>query len=142
MRSIASLVFCLFLLAAPVAAAPMNTSTLPPVITDGLKAYKDTGPEEAVKAWIKGSPIDGSREALSQSNNLHQVQDFYGAYQDYDLVKIVTVSPRIMDVYLVLDFQKGPLFSKFVLYRTDQGWVLTSFNFNTKTDAVFPPDLQ
>lgn len=52
---------------------------LPPVILSGLQAYKDKGPEEAVRIWIKDSPIDGSKAALSQANNLRQVQDFYGA---------------------------------------------------------------
>jgi len=82
--------------------------------------------------------MDGSKDALSQANVLRQVQDFYGAYQSYDVVSLRDTSPHINVIYLVLNYEKGPLFAKFVLYRADTGWILTSFNFNAKEEAIFP----
>ena len=111
---------------------------LPTIIVSGLDAYKDKGPDEAVRAWIKGSPIDGSKEALSQANNLRQVQDFYGAYRAFEVIGTRDLSPRTRIFYLILDFDKGPLFAKFVVYQSDQGWILTSFDFNTKEQAILP----
>jgi hypothetical protein len=46
-----------------------------PIVIGGLEAYKSKGPEEAVKAWIKGSGIDGSKDALAQANTLRQIED-------------------------------------------------------------------
>jgi hypothetical protein len=115
--------------------------TLPLIVVSGLEAYKAKGPEEAVRAWIKGSAMDGSKDALSQANILRQVQDFYGAYQSYDVVSLRDTSPHINVIYLVLNYEKGPLFSKFVLYRADTGWILISFNFNAKEEAIFPTNL-
>lgn len=109
-----------------------------PIVITGLEAYKEKGPEEAVKAWIKGSGIDGSKDALAQSNTLRQVEDYYGKYQSYEVVKTQSISPRVQAVYLVLDYEKGPLFAKFVNYRTDQGWVLAYFSFNTKEEVILP----
>jgi hypothetical protein len=111
---------------------------IPPFILSGLAAYKDKGPDEAMKAWIKGSPIDGSKEALSQANNLRQVQDFYGAYQSFELIKVRDITPKTRVLYLVFDFEKGPLFVKFVTYRSDEGWILAFLNFNTKEEAILP----
>ena len=113
---------------------------IPPIIAAGMQAYKDSGPEAAVRAWIKGSPIDGSKEALSQANNLRQVQDFYGNYQGFEVVSREDLGSRSRIVYLVMDFDKGPLFAKFVIYRSELGWILTNFNFNTK-DEIFPTPL-
>jgi hypothetical protein len=119
-----------------------TTQDMPGFILAGLKAYKEKGPEEAVRVWIKESAIDGSKDALTQSNNLLQVQDYYGAYRDFEVVSIHEITPRTRVVYLVLDFDKGPLFAKFVAYRPDKDWILVNFNFNTKEEAILPTAIQ
>jgi hypothetical protein len=113
---------------------------IPSIITAGLEAYKNKGPEEAVKTWIKGSPIEGSKEALSQANALRQIQDFYGSYQAFEVIGTRDLSLRTRILYLVLDYDNGPLFAKFLVYKTGQNWILTSFNFNTK-DEMLPSSL-
>ncbi len=117
-----------------------SVENLPTVIVYGLDAYRDKGPDEAVRAWIKGSPLEGSKDALSQSNNLRQVQDYYGAYRTFEVIGSRDISPRTRVLYLVLDYEKGPLFARFVVYRSDDGWILTSFNFNTKQEAILPTE--
>jgi hypothetical protein len=39
---------------------------------------------------------------------------------------------------MVFDYEKGPLFAKFVVYHAQKGWIVTAFTFNTKEDAVLP----
>lgn len=117
----------------------VTADDLPPVILSGLQAYKDKGPDEAVRIWIKDSPIDGSKAALSQANNLRQVQDFYGAYQFFEIVSAYEIGRRTRILYLILDFEKGPLFAKFVVYQSNHRWILTSFDFNTKEEMILPP---
>src|ERR1035438_5230640 len=73
---------CCALFLAPLVSAAQTPSSreqgagesLPPIVVLGLEAYKSSGPEEAVRAWIKGSAIDGSKDALSQANLLRQIQ--------------------------------------------------------------------
>jgi hypothetical protein len=113
---------------------------IPPFLIGGMDAYKATGPDDAVKAWIKGSPVEGSKDALSQANLLRQVQDFYGAYRNFDVVSARELSTSTRIIYVILNYDKGPLFAKFVIYRAEQGWILTSFNFNTK-DEMIPSSL-
>lgn len=112
--------------------------SLPPIILSGLQAYKDKGPEEAIRIWIKDSPIEGSKEAVTQANSLRQIQDFYGAYQFFEVLSTQEIGHRTRIVYLILDFEKGPVFAKFVVYKSNQRWILTSFDFNTKEEAIFP----
>jgi hypothetical protein len=109
---------------------------IPPFIVAGMEAYKAKGADEAVKTWIKGSPIEGSKDALSQANALRQVQDFYGAYQSFDVIGTRDLSTKTRILYLILDYDNGPLFAKFVVYHTEKGWILTSFNFNTKDETI------
>ena len=139
------LCFCVLLLAPLLSLAQTSGSNakgssegLPPIVVSGLEAYKNNGPDEAVRTWIKGSALDGSKEALSQANGLRQIQDYYGAYQAFEVVSTREVSPKTRVFYVVLDFEKGPAFAKFVVYRSDHGWILVNFNINTKEEAVLP----
>ncbi len=111
---------------------------VPKIILSGLEAYKTEGPEAAIKAWLKGSAIEGSKEALSQANNLRQIEDFYGAYKAFELIRSRSLTPTTRIIYLTLDYEKGPLFAKFLVYRAGQGWILAYFTFNTKEDVVVP----
>lgn len=125
----------------PALAQTRTTDDLPKIIRSGLEAYKAEGPEAAIKAWIKGSPIDGSKDALTQANILRQIQDFYGVYKTFDVISTRNLSPNIRIVYVALNFEKGPLFAKFVVYQTAEGWILTTFNFNTKDELIIPPSI-
>jgi hypothetical protein len=112
---------------------------LPPIILSGLQAYKDKGPDEAIRIWIKDGPLDGSKAALAQANYLRQVQDSYGAYQFFEVISTYEIGRRTRILYLTLDFESGPLFAKFVVYQSNHRWTLTSFDFNTKEEMILPP---
>jgi hypothetical protein len=134
------------LLFAPLTSIAQDTGTspkaVPPIIATGMRAYKGGGPDAAIQAWIKGGPLDGNRSALSQANTLHQVQDFYGAYQSFDVLAVRSLDPRTHIFYLILNLERGPLFAKFVVYRSGDDWIVTSFNFNTSDEAILPPSLE
>ena len=44
-----------------------------------------------------------------------------------------------MVIYLVLDYERGPLFARFTIYRANHRWVMTNFDFNTREENLFPP---
>jgi hypothetical protein len=115
-----------------------KAAALPGFIIGGLKAYKNSGPDAAVQTWLKGSPIDGNQDAQAQLAVLHQVQDLFGPLQSYEVISSHDLGPRTRIIYIVLEFERGPLFTKFVVYRADQGWILANFLCNTHDEAVFP----
>ena len=116
---------------------------IPPIIKSGLTAYKSSGPEAAIIAWIKGSPFDGSKDAMSQANLFKQVETFYGKYLDYTPIAIINLTPTTKIIYLSMDFTSGPVFCKFLVYKIQaqdkDNWILSSkFNFNTEPEKVLP----
>lgn len=121
-----------------IGAGAQESSDVPKIILLGLDAYKAEGPEAALKAWVKGGPLEGSKDALSQANVLRQVQDYYGVYKAFDVIRSRNLSPTTRIFYLTMDYEKGPVFAKFVAYRTEQGWIVTTFTFNTKDDLIVP----
>ncbi len=111
---------------------------LPRIITSGLQAYKEKGPEEAIKAWLKGSPLEGSKEALGEANNLRTIEGYYGPFQGAELINTKSFAARTKVFRVVLDFDKGPVFGKFIVYRSGENWIVTAFDFNTKPDSILP----
>lgn len=134
--------FCLALLLAlpvlPSSAQNDNpTPDLPPIVTAGLDAYRNVGIEQAFRAWLRNSPLHWD-PALAAP--LHQAQEAFGPFESWEVIDVRAYSPRTRVAYLVLDYQQGPVFAKFIAYNTgSQGWVVTTLKFSMEDDAILPP---
>ena len=106
-------------------------------MVSGLDGDKTKGAEEAVRLWVKDSPLEGSNDGgATQVTALHQAEQSYGAYQWYELLSIREVSPRTMVIYLVLDYERGPLFARFTLYHSNHRWIMTYFGTSTRAKKI------
>jgi hypothetical protein len=112
---------------------------IPKIVQFGLETYKSEGPEAAVKAWLKGGPIEGNRDA---ANILRQAQGAYGSYRGYEVIHMQDISASVRVVYLTLNFERGPVFSRFIVYRSDQGAMITALNVSVKPEDIVPTLLQ
>ena len=81
----------------------------------------------------------GQQGRGSYLTTLHQTQELYGNFRGYELIGIRVVSSTSYVVYFTLDYDRGPLFAKFRVYRTGLGSILTGMVLNTDEDAVLPP---
>lgn len=138
MRHIAALVILVILATAPGVFA--QEGKIPDVILNGLNVYKEKGPSAAIEEWLKGSPVEGQKNALSQSNVLLQVEAFYGSYQSVELINIKDVTRTSKIVYVQLDYENGPVFAYFVIYKKADRWIITSFQFHTEPNAILPSE--
>lgn len=112
---------------------------IPKFLKAGFEKYEKEGPKGAIETWTQGSAIEGSKEVLSQANNFKQIEDFYGKFSGYTLVKENKISDA-SSVYLIdIKYEKGNLYSKFFCYKKPDGQiVITNFNFHTHAEAVWP----
>jgi hypothetical protein len=109
------------------------------VFRAGAEVYVKEGATAATQAWVKGSALEGNTQALSQSNMLRQIEDFYGKPVGFEFVAEHPVSPKVQMVYAVIHFAKGPLFCRFQAYEAaPKQWVATEFKFHTEATQVFP----
>ena len=118
-----------------------QNAEIPPVVLAGLNAYRSGGAIAAIKAWLIGSPAEGEKIALSQASSFNQVESLYGNYTGFDLIKVVTLTPKTKFIFLEVNFQKGPVFAKFHCYRAKSGWVVASFNFHTEAEKIIPTEI-
>jgi hypothetical protein len=82
MRKYAPLLFVAFVsmlfLAGSASAQAMVRTDVPPVLLSGMDAYKPGNPEQAIKASIKNSPLDGTPGVAGEAVNLREAQGMYG----------------------------------------------------------------
>ena len=68
-----------------------------------------------------------------------------GKFETYDVVGAHDLTPRIRVWYLVLNYDKGPLYARFVLYRSNDTWLVTdTLTLPTIHDkeSILPPSLE
>jgi len=114
---------------------------LPPVVAAGFDAYKATGAQAAFVAWLKGSPLEGDKQAQSQSATLVQIESFYGKFVSAVPLGMYEPGPGTTLVYVQMKYEKGPLFAKFLTFKTGEKESIVSLKFNTEPDAILPSEL-
>jgi len=124
-----------------VAGAKEQKLGVPDTILRGMGDYAFQGAEAAVKAWTKGSTLEGSPEALIQVNSLKQVESLYGKFLNHHIIQVHEMTPSTLIVYLSINYERGPLFARFIAYRLKDSWILPEFSFHIRPEAVFPPSL-
>ncbi|RRJ83768.1 hypothetical protein [Aestuariirhabdus litorea] len=105
------------------------------------KAYLAQGADAFIPALLEGSPMEGEAGVLAQSQSLHQVESFYGAYQGFDVIYEKPLTARVRLVYYIMNYENSPLFAVATYYRRASGEIVTHFNFNTKMWDVLPSDV-
>ncbi len=136
MRAITS-VFCLAIAAAP--ALGSQSAALPPVVRAGLETYKINGAAAAVSRWLTNSPITAQSSATTQA--FEQVERAYGRMVGYEILAIVPLGTYASRSYLIILYEKGPVYAWFDCYKPKDEWIMTSFLFNTKADLILPPKM-
>ena len=124
-------------------AAP-DAGKLPAIVRTGFATYKADGAQAAVTAWMAGSPIALGEQPQRGVRALVRFEEMFGAYQDFHVVRIVTISPTTQMVYLQLDYQKGPAFGKFLVYQAKDAYNqakdtynIVSLGFGADPEAVW-----
>ncbi|MGE0267020.1 MAG: hypothetical protein AB7S78_01010 [Candidatus Omnitrophota bacterium] len=119
----------------------VHANNIPEAITKGMNAYKESGADAAIQGWLAGSPMEGDKDALSQANILRQIEGFYGKYTGFESIKEVEITPSSRLQYIQINYEKGPLFTYFLTYKTGETWVVINFKFHTEPDSIFPSEV-
>jgi hypothetical protein len=139
MRRMALLLFAMCMLTAPRAHSQAENGTpAPKILVNGFEAYRAAGPDEAMRVWLHNSPLEGTPDVEKQVQILHTAQGRFGQWRGFDIVSIRPVSASTRILYMTLDYDKGPLFAKFVLYHTEPGWIVTNMIFSPDDAEVLP----
>ena len=120
-------------LLAPAGAA---AEAAPPIVRQGLDAYASDGAAAAVRAWLRGSPLESSKGIEQVQRQLQVVEMRCGGFRGSELLTVEPIGSKTRDVTLVLEYERCPLFARMLTYRSESGWLLTQINMNTKPEIV------
>ncbi len=120
-----------------------ETTKFPKIIIDALSSYEQNGADSLIPMLLKGSALADDKTALSQSNNIKQIETFYGKYLGYEPSRIVKLSNSTSIYYYVMNYELGPLFGMAIIYNSPnkKSPIVTTYNFHTKPENIYPPAL-
>ncbi len=126
------------LFAAPFARA-QSRQPVPELINQGFNAYAQTGLNAALQLWLQNSLLDRNTLLKNELVPLKQADATYGLFESGEVMRQVAITPRVTRVYLVLYYERAPLWAYFDLYKTRAGnQVISDIFFNTKVQVVLP----
>jgi hypothetical protein len=124
-----------------VAPSEAANGSLPDAVVRGLDALRLYGPEAAMTAWMRDSPIAGSQAVLEQTTALKGAVAPYGNGLGYQLIHTKTLTPRTGLYYLSLEFERGPVFCRLLAYQSKSASVVVGIAFDTDPTKLLPQEL-
>jgi len=124
--------------AVPDAAGQTQDREVPAIVMQGFETYKNQGAEAALKAWIKGGPLEKKSDLTPTKNQLKTIEDYFGSYKTYHVIFMSTPSESTKIIYLIMDYEAGPLFAHFTAFKGEEGWHIVRLNFHTDVEHIWP----
>jgi hypothetical protein len=126
--------FCL----APITQTVAAESSVQPVIQTGLALWAKNGASMALDTWQKGGLMEGDGKTRVLNNYFRQLDRTLGNYESCELLDTKGIGQSSRVVYLSMNFQRGAVYARFVLYRTEKEWVVQNMDFSTRPEAIMP----
>jgi hypothetical protein len=121
-----------------VATAAPNSS-IPAVIEAGFALWgKGGGIDGALNTWQKGGLLEGDRKVATQVGSFRTFNQALGNYKSHDLLQTKGISRNSQVQYLAINFERGAVYARFLLYRTDNDWVVQNMDFSARPEALMP----
>ncbi len=122
-----------------VLAAAEPNPALPPVVQGGLTLLASGGPQPAIESWCQGGILERNEGAnLAAEQRLKRLAGLLGNYRSYELIETRELGRTSQLLYLALNFERGALYARFLVCRTDRQWVVQSLDFDTQPEAIMP----
>ena len=117
-------------------------SEVPAIVANGLEAYTAKGIEGAFQAWLAGSPVENDASMRASGiDALRTVERQYGRVVGHEILGVAPVGQTVRRVYVLLRYERGPLYAWFDCYETASGWIIPGFLMNTRPQVILTPEM-
>jgi hypothetical protein len=122
------------------AAAGANTANppVPAIIQAGFAEWARGGAAASLEVWKKGGLMEGDRKVVAEASYFKRLDPAIGGFKGFDAVQTQSISSSSELAYIAINFQRAVVYGRFLLYRTDQDWVVQNMDFNIKPEALIP----
>lgn len=115
----------------------------PSVITEGFEAYCSGKTDNPFPIWAEHTiPVVRDAMTSSEIDEINQLfKGILGKCIGYSVMGLTQLSERTQIVYVESDHENSPMFWQFTVYRTPDGWVISSFDGSTNASKIIPPEM-
>lgn len=115
---------------------------VPDLINQGLNAYAQNGLNNALETWLHHSLLDRTTLLRGELAALKYADAHYGLFERGEVMRVAEITPRVTRVYLVLYYERAPLWAWFDLYETRAGrQIIADVYFSPKVQVILPAEL-
>jgi hypothetical protein len=133
---IVALGFGSLLFAAPALAA--SPQSIPPIIEAGFAQWAKSGPALALDVWQKGGLLEGDDKINTLAHYLRRLDRALGNYKGYEWIDTKPISTSSETLYVSINFERGAVYGRFLLYRADKTWVVQNIDLSTRPETIMP----
>jgi hypothetical protein len=128
----------LLLLIQPGVQAAKPAMPVPPIMQLGFDACAKEGVKTAIGIWTKGT-FNEDKEYLNKLvETFAQFEEAAGKFRSVELLATQEVAANSRLVYYEMDYERGAMFARFLLYKTELGWTVQAFTYNLSPDVIMP----
>ena len=92
--------------------------------------------------WLKGSPLEtDTTTRVNVTGGLAQIETVFGKMIGFEPIRTVSIAPSMLRVYVLLKFERGPVFFAIDCYKAEKDWTVAFIDFNSKPSSVLPADI-
>lgn len=141
LRTLLSLAIVLVGLA-PAASPAQTSQPMPLAIAQGLDAYAQNGLNSALEIWAGNTALDRATLFKSEVPTLRLADANFGLFDRGEVLRVLPVTAQLTRVYVVLYYERAPLWGWFDLYTTRQNkQAISEVFFSPKLSQVLPSEL-
>jgi hypothetical protein len=116
-----------------------SDTNLPGFVEAGFEAWAKGGAIDAIlMGWQRGGLMEGSNKAANQARYLRSLSPALGTYRSHELIQSKAVSRASQVIYVAIDFQRGVVYGRFLVYRSEKDWVVQNMDFSERPEAIMP----
>ena len=128
-----------FLLLSPLAGGAASSQPLPAVLEAGFVSWTKGGGIDAIlMGWQRGGLMEGSGKASAQARIFRNLSSVLGTYRSHETIQTKEISRSSQVIYLSINFERGAVYGRFLMYRTDKDWVVQNMDFSERPEAIMP----
>jgi hypothetical protein len=134
---------CFVAMGLPLNAAAQGPDSLPLAVRRGLDLIASDSTPKAISVWAAswtGPAFEGRFEELSEG--FRRLEAIAGRAHGYDVLAVDSIGPNLLRVFLVLRYERLPVFMELVAYNprapSSDTWIVPSVRFHTAAPEVLP----
>lgn len=114
---------------------------LPPALVAGLRLVMADSNAAAMRTWSAGWRGDDTAKVAGIRQILDYLWENAGPVVGYDLIGSESVTPHLQRFYVLLRYERMPVYAQFVTYdagKDSPAWMVATVSINTKVTEVIP----